>query len=499
MKSSDRSRAAASRRLALLVPVLGLALLSCKKSLTSPVLGTKLVFTVQPSNASVDSSITPAIVVAIEDAAGNLVTGSTELVSLSIGTNAGGANLSGAATVGAVAGVATFPYLSLNKPGTGYTLNATALSLAGATSSAFNVTLVTTGSFAAVSTGGNSTCGVTTANVAYCWGNNSLGQLGNGATTNSTSPVKVAGGLTFSSVSAASLQFFACGLATSGAAYCWGYNPYGQLGSGNFANSTKPVAVTGNLTFTALSAGGGGQACGLVSGGTAWCWGYNGSGQLGSATGAFSNRPVPVSGGLSFTAISAGQNGTTCGVTTAGAAYCWGFNGNGELGNGGTGNSTVPVAVSGGLTFKSISAGFESTCGLTPAGAAWCWGDNTWGELGNGSTTGSKTPVAVGGGLTFASISVGDGFACGVTTLGKAYCWGYNGEGQLGTGATARGTTPLAVAGALTFASISAGYASTCAVTTGGAAFCWGDNAFGELGNQSTAQALAPVLVVSPH
>jgi alpha-tubulin suppressor-like RCC1 family protein len=499
VKNSDRSRAASRRRFAILVPALGLAMLGCKKSATAPNTPVKLAFTVQPSNAPVDSSIVPAILVTLEDESGNAVTSTSVFVTLAIGTNPGGAILSGSTSVNTISGVATFPYLSLNRAGTGYTLTASATNMAGATSQPFNVANLTTGSFASVSAGSNTTCGVTTAGVGYCWGNNGIGQLGNGSTSNSTTPFKVAGGLTFSSVSTGSLQNYACGLATGGAAYCWGYNDYGQLGRGNLTNSTSPVAVTGNLTFTALTVGGGGQACGLVAGGAAWCWGWNGSGQLGNpAGGAFSSTPVPVSGGLAFSGISAGQNGTTCGIATGGNAYCWGNNVDGEIGNGTTTNSGTPVAVSGGLTFKSISAGFASTCGLTPGGAAFCWGDNSWGELGNGSTTNSKIPVAVGGGFTFSAISMGDAFACGVTTAGAAYCWGYNGLGQLGIGTTKNSSTPVPVPGGLTYVSISAGYAIACAVTPGGAAYCWGDNSSGQIGNRTTIQALLPELVATP-
>ena len=260
-------------------------------------------------------------------------------------------------------------------------------------------------------------------------GNNINGQLGNSSTTNSTIPVQIVGGLTFRSMSVGSLEYFSCGLTTAGAAYCWGYNDYGQLGNATFTNSTVPVAVTGNLTFTSLSAGEGGHACALTSGGAAYCWGYNGAGQLGVAAVAYSSSPLPVSGGLSFTTISAGENGQTCAVAAGGAGDCWGSNTNGELGNGTTNNINTPTAVSGGLTFKSISVGFTSACGLTTAGAAYCWGDNTYGELGNGSTTNSSTPVAVGGGLIFQSLSVGDAFACGVTASSTVYCCGLQRRG----------------------------------------------------------------------
>src|SRR5438552_8343828 len=129
---------------------------------------------------------------------------------------------------------------------------------------------------------------------------------------------------------------------------------------------------------------------------------------------------LPVTTGLTFAAVSAGGY-FACGVTTAGAAYCWGFNGDGELGTGTTTTSPTPVAVTGGLTFATVSAGQSSACGVTTAGAAYCWGHNGNGELGNGTTTNSPTPVAVTGGLTFATVSAGDYYACGVTTAGRRW------------------------------------------------------------------------------
>src|SRR6266576_2695667 len=138
----------------------------------------------------------------------------------------------------------------------------------------------------------------------------------------------------------------------------------------------------------------------------------------------------------------------TCGVTTSGAAFCWGSNSSGQLGGSaasqcepdyygsGVPCSTTAVAVAGGLTFAAVSARTSHTCGLTTGGAAYCWGDNVQGQLGNGSTTSSGTPVPVAGGLMFGAVSAGDGFTCGLTASGAAYCWGYNGVGELGNGTT---------------------------------------------------------------
>jgi alpha-tubulin suppressor-like RCC1 family protein len=493
------SRAARPRRIALLIPFAALALLSCKKDATGPAVGVRIKFSIQPSASTVDSSIAPPITVSVLDGSGNVVTGSNAVITLALVSNPGAAALHGSGQAVAIAGVASFSFLSVSRPGTGYTLSATATSLLGDTSTAFNVTSLTVGQFAQVSTGGNATCGVTTAGVAYCWGNNQYGQLGNGTTTNFPSPTKVVGGLALTAVSTGGLFEFSCGLSAAGAAYCWGYNDYGQLGNGSFTNSLTPVAVTGGLIFKSLSAGEGGHACGIANSGAAYCWGYNSNGQLGLPAVAYTATPVPVSGGLTFTAISAGANGQTCGIVTSGAAYCWGSNANGELGNGTTASSSAPVPVSGGLIFKSINVGFASTCGVVASGAAYCWGDNTYGELGNGSSSNSSTPVAVAGGLSFSAIAVGDAFACGLTTTGAAYCWGYAAQGQLGNGSVFKSVSPTAVLGGITYATISAGYGNACAVTSGGAAYCWGDNAFGQIGDTSIGGAtLYPVLVATP-
>ncbi len=495
---SIRTHSTAARRAAVLISALAAAIVSCKKDATAPIAGTQLVFTVQPSNSMIDSAIVPGIVVTVEDGSGNVATTSNALITIAIAANPGNGNLGGTATIAASGGVATFPYMSVTRPGNGYTLTASATNLTTATSSAFNITSVTNGLWASVSAGGSSTCGVTVAGKAYCWGSGNLGQLGNGSTQRFAVPTAVSGGISFGFVGTGGLDSYSCGLSTAGAAYCWGYDDFGQLGNGSTNNSLVPAAVNGNLAFSSLSVGAGGHACALTAGGAAYCWGYNNSGQLGVGAVGFSAAPVAVSGALSFTSLSAGESGETCGLAAGGAAYCWGFNGDGELGNGTLTNSNTPVAVSGGLAFKSISAGFASTCGITLAGAAYCWGDNTYGELGNGSTTASRTPVAVSGGLTFKSVSVGDAFACGVTTGGAAYCWGYNGSGQLGIGNVTAHSSPAAVAEGITFASVSSSYATSCARTPAGAAYCWGDNSFGQVGNGATGINIFPELVATP-
>ncbi len=446
----------------------------------------KLAFTGQPSSALPGAVITPAVAVSIQDQSGNLVTTATHSITVAIGTNAGSGTLSGTTTVAAVGGVATFSNLSINILGTGYTLTATTPNLTGGTSASFSITTPLV--LAAITAGYFHSCGVATGGVAYCWGRDGSGQLGAAVGTESSVPIPVAGGLTFAKLVAG--RTHTCGVTPAGVAYCWGDN---SLGAGATLTSSVPLAVAGGLTFASVIAGYS-HTCGVTTGGAGYCWGINSSGELGNPTLTQGNVPVPVAvaGGLNFASISPGRI-FTCGLTTAGAAYCWGTNGNGELGDGTTTSRSSPVLVSGSLGFAMVSAGGFHACGLTSGGLAHCWGQNLYGQLGSSPTSSSSTPRPVSGGLTFAMLSAGNRHTCGVTAAGVGYCWGDNSPGMLGNGTTTSSSSPVAVSGGLTFATISAGRFHSCGVTTVGAAYCWGGS--GALGDGTTQSRLVPTRV----
>lgn len=442
----------------------------------TPAAAAQLGFSVQPNSTWPGQSITPAVAVRVEDAFHNLVPQATNVVTLALGTNANAGTLSGATSASAVNGVATFSNLAIDRSGIGYTLAASAAGLTGIMSGRFDVHLL----WASVSAGAWHSCGISVAGGAYCWGWNHYGQLGNGTLSDDSVPVPIAGGLRFATLSGGGQH--TCGITSTGGTYCWGDDEFGELGNGDTTHSSLPVAVTGGLFFATVSAGDEYHTCALTSRGAAYCWGRNSNGQLGTGDTVRSATPVGVSGGYIFVAVSAGSR-HTCGLTTAGAAYCWGDNTYGQLGVADTISRATPVAVSGGLTFAALHSGYFHTCGLTSAGVAYCWGQNG-GGLGNGATANSAVPVQVSGSLSFTALNAGSGFTCGIAADGAAYCWGSNVDGQLGTGSVVGSVTPAAVAGGgLSFSSVNPGAFHTCGVTTIGAAYCWGFDNYGQLGS----------------
>jgi alpha-tubulin suppressor-like RCC1 family protein len=360
---------------------------------------------------------------------------------------------------------------------------------------------------------------------AFCWGDDGYGELGDGTMTSSDVPVAVdtAGvlaGQALTQISAGN-SFDTCALDSAGAAYCWGNNVNGQLGDGTMTSSDVPVAVdtSGVLAgkiLTQISAGYNGT-CALDTAGAVYCWGGNVNGELGDGTMTSSDVPVAVDtsgvlAGKTLIQISAGTI-HACAVDSAGAAYCWGGNGSGQLGDPAAGDSAVPVAVAtsgvlAGKALTQISAGYHQTCTIDRAGAAYCWGNDFFGQLGDGTNTSSAVPVAVAtsgvlAGRTLAQISTNFYQTCAVSTAGAAYCWGGNPDGELGDGTTTDSNVPVAVdtSGALagkTMTQISAGDDNTCAQDSAGADHCWGSNLSGELGDGPTlVQSSVPVAVDS--
>ena len=358
--------------------------------------------------------------------------------------------------------------------------------------------------FRQVSAGWVHACGVTLDNRAYCWSSNFGGQLGDGTTTSSLTPVPVAGGLEFREVSAGG--GFSCGVTVDDLAYCWGKNDFGSLGDGTGNPSLTPVPVAGGLRFRRVRTGYF-HACGVTTDDLGYCWG----GDLARGDEFLDrSRPFQVGLGLRFRELSpaltsSGIEPFTCGVTLDDVAYWWGFNEFGQLGSGSIGGlSYHPVQVASGLPFRQINAGATRTCGVTPDRLAYCWGANWFGDVGDGTPDGAidivrAAPVPVVGGLRFRDLSDGGEYHnCGITLSGRAYCWGFNSSGQVGDGTTTNRPAPVPVVTRLHFSQLTTGTNFTCGVARGHAAYCWGANYGGQLGDGTTTSSPTPVPVAAP-
>ncbi|WP_176736710.1 RCC1 domain-containing protein, partial [Oligoflexus tunisiensis] len=369
------------------------------------------------------------------------------------------------------------------------------------------------GPFIQAAVGSDHTCGLTSQGQVYCWGSNSGGELGDGSDVDADAPLEVdntafAIGERIGLISAG--WSHTCAVSTVGNAYCWGDNSNGQLGDGSTTARSIPTAVDVSLLapgerFTQVT-GGDDHTCGLTSIGKAYCWGGNDTGQLGDGnSGVATDIPTSIdtstlSPGEVFVSISAGNN-HTCAITSLGRLLCWGDNSDGQLGDGSGDDQDIPALadtsmLATGERFVQISSGLGThTCGLTSLGRALCWGDNNEGQLGTANDTAWDIPTAVNtaalsSGENFAQLGAGGGHSCGLTTLGRVFCWGDGFYGSLGTGDNASYYIPMIVQTSGMqpgefFTQVSDHYSfdQTCGVSTLGRIFCWGADYFGQLGD----------------
>ena len=386
-----------------------------------------------------------------------------------------------------------------------------------------------------VSPGTNAYCAITTSGGVDCWG--LLANVGLGTETEiATTPVAIAGvgGVgTLSGVTALAGDTWGnlCAVLQTGGVDCWGNNQYGDLGNGTTKASTTPVQVVGVGGSGALS----GVAsltvssvltfCALLTSGDVDCWGDNPT-LLGNGSQTASDTPVQVTGvGGSGTLTGVGSlyssNDAFCAVLTSGDVDCWGNGSNGTLGDGSDSNSGVPVqvvAVNGRGALADVSeltGNYSSWCALLTSGRVDCWGDGYEGQLGGGTDTASESPVKVvgvgGTGTLSGVVSLPDDFGdspvygsfCAVLSSGGVDCWGDNQSGQLGGGNHSFTTTPpvqvLGVGGYSLLSGVNGvvlgsinGFATPCALVVSGGLDCWG----GSPGASDSYGPPTPVLAV---
>jgi len=290
-----------------------------------------------------------------------------------------------------------------------------------------------------------------------------------------------------------------CALLDTGELRCWGHNYYGQLGTGNTADSDLPVNALGLSPNIQQVSSGGNHTCALLNSGKLKCWGFNLAGQLGDGTTGDKHVPTDVTGMSSGVKMVSAGGYHTCALMNSGSIRCWGRNKDGQLGDGTTVSQIAPTDVVSYITnlppAKKVTTGIYHTCALFNDGGVKCWGDNFHGELGNGSTGDQALPVDVQG-LTsgVADISARGGWhTCALMNSGSVKCWGWNGFGQLGDGTTADQSLPADVKGIFSdVLKLSTGGYHTCALLSDKVK-CWGQNNWGQLSDGTYLQRNTPV------
>jgi len=332
------------------------------------------------------------------------------------------------------------------------------------------------------------------------WGDNDSGQLGDGTYDPTNTPVKVSNLGNVRTVRAGFDHSLA--LKEDGTVWAWGYNGAGQLGNGTFDDSTTPVEVktASGATLGSVKAIAVGSEFNLAlkSNGTVWAWGYNGDGQLGNGTFDGTNVPMKVSNLSGIKAIAAGEYHSLA-LKEDGMVRTWGANGDGQLGNGTFDDSTTPVEVktaSGAAlsSVKAIAVGGNHSLAVKMDGTVRTWGDNFNGQLGNGTNDDRNVPVKVktASGTTLGGIKAvagGEYHSLALKEDGTVLAWGNNFNGQLGNGSSgldSDSNVPVQVSNLSGVKAIAAGYAHSLALKEDGTVRTWGANGAGQLGNGSS-------------
>lgn len=331
--------------------------------------------------------------------------------------------------------------------------------------------------------------------TVYTWGGNFLASLGDGTTTNKSSPVTVIGGIT--NWSQISISYHSFGVTEDGIAYGWGSNGDGRIGDGTSTTRSSPVTIVGGITNWKQIEAGFNHSIGLTKTGLIYTWGPNAeNGQLGNGTTISNLSPTTIVGGITnWTQISSKTH--TLALTSDGTLYAWGYGQSGRLGDGTTITKSSPVTVIGGITdWKQISVGTFHSLALRNDGSLYAWGSNS-GTHGDGTTIAKSSPTSISGISNWKKISAGDSHNLGLTEDGILYAWGSNTNGRLGDGTATVRSSPVTVVGGITnWKEIIAARSHSFGLTEDGILYAWGSNSNGRLGDDTIIQKSSPVTVV---
>ena len=329
----------------------------------------------------------------------------------------------------------------------------------------------------------------------WLWGRNGSGQLGQGNTTDYSSPVQV-GALTTWKTVGGTQSDATLAVKADGTAWSWGDGGSGQLGHNNTTSLSSPVQIGALTTWIRIDGGVNGPNGGIKTDGTLWLWGGNVKGQLGQGNTTATSSPVQVGALTTWLKFAAGYYMGHA-IKTDGTLWTTGGRNDnyGQLGTNNLTNYSSPVQIGALTTWSEVSNYFWSAGAIKTDGTIWMWGFNNYGQLGDGSTTTRSSPVQIGALTTWSKLAVGRDHTLALKTDGTVWAWGRNRYGQLGDGTATDRSSPVQIGSLTTWLELSAGYESSGARTTANTLFTWGWNAYGQVGDGSTTNRSSPVQV----
>lgn len=327
---------------------------------------------------------------------------------------------------------------------------------------------------------GYTSAAITEDGELYCWGNNSVGTVGNGTFINQLTPVKILEDVREVFLS----SWTTIAITTNGDLYCWGFNIWGQVGNGTTINQSTPIKILKNVMVFDAD---GSTFSAITTNGDLYRWGRNEGGELGNNSIINQLTPIKILENVKEFSSYAGVSGA---ITTNGDLYCWGLNWGGHVGNGTTENQLIPVKIL--ENIKECSIESEISGAITTNGDLYCWGRNVHGAVGNGTTNDQLTPVKVLENVK--NVLINNNYTtAAVTTNGELYCWGDNEYGKVGNGTRDTQLTPVKV---LSSVKCFTAYDTNKAITANGDLYCWGLNSYGQVGNGTTVNQLTPLKIL---
>lgn len=332
--------------------------------------------------------------------------------------------------------------------------------------------------------GGDHTCAIKRDGTMWCWGDNEVGQLGDGTTRTRQQPIRVGDASDWTMVVAGA--GYSCGLRQQ-TLWCWG------KGEAYIDAGRTPTRVSEELEsrdeFPSMATVSGSEThiCSITPKGTVWCWGKRTADGVGERReGTHPGRPAPTTRFDDWQSVDAGGN-HTCAIRDDDTLWCWGDNENGELGSGtARGVRSKAKEVDASAPWSEVSAGGDHTCAIKGNGTLWCWGASDAGQLGFEPVGGGgsiSSPTQVGERADWASVSAGTDYTCATRQSGRLVCWGRQALGQTGTGSTENSIpNPTPVLAPVSWRRVTTGERHGCAIATSGRIYCWGYNQFGQLG-----------------